>query len=180
MKRTRLHILLLIIGIFSCAFQTSGDREYQVKAAFLFNFTQFVEWPASAFGEAASPFVIGILGENPFGNYLREITAGESVNGHPLTIQQYKTVDEIKLCHILFISPAEIKNIEEVTTALKGRNILTVSDAANFIEAGGMIRLATSNNKIRVQVNPAKAKEADLKISSKLLGVADIVSSKNN
>ena len=180
MKRIRIYIVLLLTGIFFCAFQTSGDREYKVKAAFLFNFTQFVEWPAGSLEEAGSPFVIGIFGENPFGNYLKEIITGESVNGHPLTIRQYKTVDEIKLCHILFISPAEVGQVREVITALEGRNILTVSDAAHFIESGGMIRLVTSNNKIRIQVNPARAKEADLKISSKLLGVADIVSPKNN
>ena len=180
MKRLYIHFLLLLTGIFSCAFQTSGDREYQVKAAFLFNFTQFVEWPAGSPEATGSPFVIGILGENPFGNYLREIIAGESINGHRLTIQQYKNVDEIKLCHILFINAADNRHIGEVTTALKGRSILTVSDAASFIDAGGMIRLSTINNKIKIQVNPAKAREAGLTISSKLLGVAEIVSPNNN
>ncbi len=180
MKRIHIHILLFLTGIFFCSFQTFGDREYQVKAAFLFNFTQFVEWPADALGGTSAPFVIGILGENPFGNYLRQIVAGESLNGHPLIIQEYKNVDEIKSCHILFINPAEISHMSEIITALKGRNILTVSDAANFIQSGGMIRLVTSNNKIRIQANPAKAKEADLTISSKLLGVADIVSPNNN
>jgi hypothetical protein len=180
MKRIHIHILLLFTEIFSCAFQTSGDREYRVKAAFLFNFTQFVEWPAGALDGTGTPFVIGILGENPFGNYLREIVAGESVNGHPLTIHQYKNVDEIKLCHILFINPVETSQIREVTTALQGRNILTVSDAASFIQSGGMIRLIKIDNKIRIQVNPVKAKEADLIISSKLLGIADIVSPNNN
>ncbi len=180
MKRIHIHILLLLTGIFSCAFQTGGGREYQVKAAFLFNFTQFVEWPAGTFDGTGTSFVIGILGENPFGNYLREIVAGESVNGHPLIIQQYKNVDEIKSCHILFINPAEINHVSEVITSLKGRSILTVSDAPGFIQSGGMIRLVTSNNKIRIQANPVKAKEADLIISSKLLGVADIVSPINN
>ena len=180
MKRIHIYILLLLTEIFFCAFQAGGDREYQVKAAFLFNFTQFVEWPADALDGTGTPFVIGILGENPFGNYLQEIIAGESVNGHPLIIHQYKNVDEIKLCHILFINPAEIRQVREVITALKGRNILTVSDAANFIQSGGMISLVKSDNKIRIQVNPAKAKEADLTISSKLLGVADIVSPNNN
>lgn len=180
MKRIHIHILLLLTGIFFSAFQVSGDREYQVKAAFLFNFTQFVEWPTGALDGTNSPFVIGLLGENPFGNYLQDIIAGESVNGHPLTIHQYKNVDEIKVCHIVFINSAEIRHVKEITTALRGRNILTVSDAANFIESGGMIRLAMSNNKIRVQVNPVRAKEVDLRISSKLLGVADIVSPNNN
>lgn len=180
MKRFYIHFLFLLTGIFSYAFQTGGDREYQVKAAFLFNFSQFVEWPGGAYEGTGSPFVIGILGENPFGNYLREIIAGESVKGHPLTIHQYKNVDEIKLCHILFINPGETRHVREVITALKGRNILTVSDAADFIQSGGMIRLVKNDNKIRIQVNPAKAKEAGLIISAKLLGVADIVSSNNN
>src|SRR6185312_16560229 len=111
--------------------------------AFLFNFTQFVEWPAESLGKTGAPFVIGILGENPFGNYLQEIIAGESVNGHPLTIHQYKNVDEIKLCNILFINFSEMGQVRGVLTALKGHSILTVSDVANFIQSGGMIRLVT-------------------------------------
>ena len=100
--------MLLLLGIFSSA-QTAGDREYQLKAAFLFNFTQFVEWPSASLPEPSSSLVIGILGENPFGNYLEEIVTGEVVNGHPLVVQQYKNVDEIKIAiYFLLTFPSQI------------------------------------------------------------------------
>lgn len=167
-----------MFGIITSA-QTAGDREYQIKAAFLFNFTQFVEWPPVAFPETGTAMVIGILGENPFGKYLDEMISGEAANGHPLEIQQYKNVNEIKTCHILFINLPQAK-MKEALTALKGQSILTVSDDNNFIQMGGMIRFVTRKNKIQIQIEPERAKNAGLMISSKLLNVAEIVSPDNN
>jgi len=179
MKRIYINTLILMLGLFASA-QTTGDREYQVKAAFLFNFSQFVEWPSAVLPEPGAALVIGILGENPFDSYLQAIISGEVVNGHPLTIQQYKNVDEIKTCHILFINIHDTNKLIDVLTALKGRNILTVSDAGNFIRLGGMVTFITRHNKIRIRINPERAKDADLMISSKLLRVAEIVSQDNN
>ena len=174
MKRLYINSLL-IFGIFFSSAQTTGDHEYQIKAAFLFNFTQFVEWPVDALPETKAPLVIGILGENPFSTYLEEIISGEQVNGHPLVVQQYKNVEEIKTCHILFINLAETDKPEQAITILKARSILTVSDRNNFIKEGGMIRFIRKNNKIQIQINPEPAKEANLIISSKLLRVAEVV-----
>ena len=174
MKRLYINSLL-IFGIFFSSAQTIDDHEYQIKAAFLFNFTQFVEWPVDALPETKAPLVIGILGENPFSTYLEEIIAGEQVNGHPLVVQQYKNVEEIKTCHILFINLAETDQPEQAITSLKARSILTVSDRINFIKQGGMIRFIRKNNKIQIQINPEPVKEANLIISSKLLRVAEIV-----
>lgn len=179
MKRIYINTLLLIFGLFASA-QTTGDREFQVKAAFLFNFTQFVEWPPGALPEPGSSLVIGILGENPFDNYLQAVVSGEVVNGHPLAIQRYQNADEIKTCHILFINIHETSRLAEVLTELKGRSILTVSDASNFIRLGGMVTFITRDNKIRLRINPERAKDAGLKVSSKLLRVAEIVSPHNN
>ena len=169
---------LLACNAFLLASQLADNREYQVKAAFLYNFTQFVEWPANAFPEPAAPLVIGILGDDPFGTYLEETIEGEKVNGHPLVIQHYKNIEEVKTSHILFINQAETNKPEQAVINLKGKFILTVSDGNNFIQQGGMIRFITRNNKIQIQINPEAAKEADLIISSKLLKVAEVVSPK--
>jgi hypothetical protein len=161
--------------------QTPAIREYQVKAAFLFNFTQFVEWPEGNFPSPQSPLVIVILGENNFESFLDEMVDGEQVNAHPIIVHQYNHIDEVKACHILFISKSEIKNNRQNLNILKGRNILTVSDAPDFIEKGGMIRFFTSNNKIQLQINPEAAKSENIVISSKLLRLAQIViPTKNN
>jgi len=156
--------------------QTAPTKEFQVKAVFLFNFTQFVEWPTNAFPEAQAPMVIGVLGEDPFGPFLDETVRGETVNGHPLVIQRYHDVGEIKQCHILFISRSESNRLEEILTSLKGRNILTVADFDGFARQGGIVRFIT-DKKIHLRINLDAAKAANLTISSKLLRPAEIVES---
>lgn len=165
----------LFFGGLDLPAQTAVSKEYQVKAVFLFNFSQFVEWPAEAFPEAQTPLVIGIIGEDPFGDYLDEIVRGEKVNNHPLVVQRYQRVEEIKTCHILFVSPSETKQLEQIFTSLKGRNILTVGDVGGFALRGGMIRFVTEKNKIRFRANVEAAKAANLTISSKLLRPAEII-----
>ena len=149
MKRLYINSLLVFAILFSYA-QTTD----QVKAAFLFNFTQFVEWPVNAFPETKAPLVIGIMGENPFSTYLEKIISGEQANGHPLVVQQYKNVEDIKTCHILFINLADTNELEQAIISLKTRSILTVSDRDDFIRQGGMIRFVTKDNKIQIQINP--------------------------
>jgi len=160
---------------FHLSAQSPASPEYEVKAVFLFNFTQFVQWPANSFPTDQAPLVIGILGEDPFGTYLKETVLGEKVNGHSMIVQQYTNVEEIKTCHILFINLPETR-LEQVVENLKGRNILTVSDAPGFLEHGGMIRFFTRNNKIQLQINLEPSKEANLVISSKLLRLSKIFS----
>ncbi len=150
-------------------------KEYQVKAVFLFNFSQFVEWPTNAFPEPQTPLVIGVLGEDPFGSYLEEAVRGEVVNQHPLVIKHYRRAEDIKDCHILFISQSETSRLGRIFESLKGRSILTVGDAEGFVQQGGMIRFITDKNKIRLRINPEAAKAASLTISSKLLRPAEIV-----
>ncbi len=151
--------------------------EYQLKAVFLFNFTQFVEWPPQAFAETDSPLVIGVLGSDPFGAYLDETVRGETVNGRPLTVHRYNTAKEINHCHVLFISSSEAARLPQILAGLKGKSILTVGDADSFSHDGGMIRFATVANKIRLRIALEAAKAANLSISSKLLRPADIVAS---
>lgn len=170
---------LLVCSTILCSAQTQVAREYQVKAVFLFNFSQFVEWPAQSFQDT-NALVIGILGEDPFGAYLDEAVRGEEVNGHPLVVSRYKRIDDVKACHILFITAAEAHQLKQVFASLKSKSILTVSDSDNFTKQGGMIKFFTENNKTRIRINLEATKDANLTISSKLLRLADVVGSTRN
>ncbi|MCW3110007.1 MAG: YfiR family protein, partial [Segetibacter sp.] len=153
--------------------QTS--REYNIKAVFLYNFTQFVEWPSNTFPGPDAPFIIGILGDDPFHSSIDEAVANEKAKGHPIIVQRYRNVKDINNCHILFISNTESGKLREILAALASKNILTVSDIPDFATTGGIIRFITKENKIKLQINLPASKDADLNISSKLLQVAEIV-----
>jgi hypothetical protein len=146
-----------------------------VKAAFLFNFSQFVDWPAAAFADDRSPLVIGVLGSDPFGATLDEIVRDETVNGRPLTVRRYQSPDQLDSCHILFIDRSQDSRLDAIVAALKGQSVLTVGDFEGFARRGGMIRFVTVGNKIRLRINLGAAQEAKLTISSKLLRPAQIV-----
>ena len=156
------------------------SREYQIKAVFLYNFPQFVEWPAAAFPKDASPLVIGVLGDDPFGPYLDDIVRGEQVNDRRLTVQRYDTPKDISACQILFVSRSESRNLERTLATLKGTTVLTVSDADGFAERGGMIQLVTEKGKIHLKINVEAARASGLTISSKLLRSAQIVASRGD
>lgn len=146
--------------------------EFQVKAAFLFNFSKFMEWPANSFSTPYDPFVIGVYGRDPFGNFLDETIAGETVMGRQMIVERIKQPDDIKKCQILFISqPAKTA---EVLAHAKGLGILTVSDEPNFCSMGGIIRFYKEKDMVRLQINVEAAKASNLAISSKLLRIAKI------
>jgi hypothetical protein len=167
-----LWLILLLPGHLQA--QSNPAQEYKLKAVFLFNFTQFVEWPQASFENGESPIVIGILGANPFGSHLEQTVSGEKVNGHPVVVHYYNNEKEAEQCHILYININESKKRKEIIEALKGRPVLTVGDAADFTKSGGMIRFFTSTNKIKLQINPEASKEGKLMLSSRLLKLADI------
>jgi hypothetical protein len=172
---------LMFLAILCCPFARAetASPEYKLKAVFLFNFVRFVEWPPRAFATSNSPVIIGVLGTDPFGKTLDQTVKGEIVNGHPVEVRRYKTVNEIKQCHVLFISASESARLSSIFDALKGRSILTVGDVNGFADKGGMVRFRKENNKIRFRINIEAAKAEDLSISSKLLQLADIVPEKN-
>lgn len=174
--------VLLLIHLFAgrVSGQSITSKEYQIKAVFLFNFTQFIEWPGTAFSEENAPFVIGILGDDPFGSYIDETIRGETLNGHPLVVKRFKTPDEVEVCHILFVNISDREDIKNAFEKIKSQPVLTVGDVANFAKQGGMIRFITENNKTRIRINLEAAKEADLTISSKLLKLAEIVETQSN
>jgi len=165
----------VLAGLPDLPAQTAAAGEYQLKAVYLFNFAQFVEWPPQAFTDSQAPLIIGVLGEDPFGAFLDETVRDERVNNRPLAVQRYRRVEEIKSCHILFISRSETDRLGQIFARLKGRSVLTVGDGDGFAQHGGMIRFVTEKNKIRLRINLEAAKAASLTISSKLLRPAEIV-----
>jgi hypothetical protein len=174
-QKAKLLLAALIFLSHTVAGQMQSSPEYQIKAVFLYNFTQFVEWPTSAFTDPHEPFIIGVLGEDRFGKYLDETVSGEKINAHPLVVKRFQSVDDIKDCHMVFVSEPRAEEMSKIIDRLKGRNILTVSDASEFIKNGGMIKFFNDNDKIRIRINLDAAKQANLVISSKLLRLADVV-----
>jgi len=152
--------------------QATQPTEYQIKAAFLFNFAKFVEWPPGAFVKKTDPIVIGILGENPFGDDLARTIREKTVDARPLEIKEYHWPVQATNCHILFISSSEKKRLPEILASLKGASVLTVGETDHFTESGGMINFFVEGAKMRFQINKDAASSAGLKISAKLMSLA--------
>lgn len=165
--------LALALLALACAGAAAPVSEYQLKAVFLFNFTHFVEWPAAAAPRAGAPFVIGVLGKDPFGGSLEEVVRGETVNRHPLIIERYPDVARLRNCQILFIPGAELAHLGEILEALKGSSVLTVTDGP--APRGVVITLLKEDSHIRMRIDLAAARANNLTISSKLLRPAEIV-----
>lgn len=155
--------------------QAAAPTEYEVKAVFLFNFSQFVDWPAASFADSSAPLVICILGRDPFGSLIDEIVRGEMVNGRPLAVQRHAKVEETGGCHILFIDRSEHERLDRILQRMAGRSVLTVAEFDGFARRGGMIRFMTVGNKIKLRINLVAVERASLTISSKLLRPAEIV-----
>jgi hypothetical protein len=168
--------ILLFSLIFALGFrgfaQDSSPTEYQIKAAFLYNFAKFVRWPTQVFAGPTSPIVIGLLGKNVFGDDLERTIRDKVINGHPLQFKEFHSVIEATNCQILFISTSEKNYLPKILDGLHGMSVLTVSETDHFTEAGGMINFVIEDNKIHFQINNAAAKKAGLTISSKLLSLA--------
>ena len=161
----------IVLMLASAAAPTANLPEYQVKAGFLLNIAQFVSWPSQS---SEAPFVIGILGDDPFGSYLDETVRGQKVNNRSLSVQRFRRRVDSRPCTILFISQSERDRVGQILSNLKGRAVLTVSDIDGFTELGGMIQLFTENNNIRMRINLDAVKASNLRVSSKLLRVAEV------
>jgi hypothetical protein len=148
-----------------------NSLENQVKAAFLLNFTKFIEWPADS-AKPDTPFTICILADEPIGSALDQIVAGETVNGRPLVVQRIKR-EPVKSCQIVFVGKPE-KGADELLNSF-GPGVLTVGDGDAMLHDGAIIAFVIDNRRVRFDINLNAAKKADLKISSKLLSVAKMV-----
>ena len=149
-------------------------HEYRIKAAFLYNFAKFIQWPESAFIDPESPVFICILGKDPLMGALQSIT-GKTVRGRRIVISHSKNVMSVKRCHILFVAESEKSRAKHTISKFKGKSVLTVSDMDDFVKAGGMIGMVRLENKIRFQINLVSAQDSGLTISSQLLKLAQNV-----
>jgi hypothetical protein len=163
---------LISIAGFNGLAQSPPPSEYQIKAAFLYNFAKFVKWPPETFAEPEAPIVIGVLGDNVFGNYLELTIHDKTFNNHPFQFKEFHSVNEATNCHILFISTSEQDRLPQILTVLQGTRVLTVGEMDHFIAAGGMINFVIEDKRIHFQINNAAAIKAGLTISSKLLSLA--------
>jgi len=157
------------------AWSAPPATEQQLKAVYLFNFGQFVEWPAQAFESADAPLVIGILGEDPVGDTLEAVVQGESLQGRRLMVRRFTAPAEVGPCHILFIGRSEAASLDATLAAIRGRSVLSVTDIDGAEQRGAIIVLFNESNRIRMRINVAAAKAGNLVISSKLLRPAEIV-----
>jgi hypothetical protein len=173
-------ILALAAGILSCmvaAAQSGEPSEYAVKAAFLFNFTKFVEWPDGSFNDPKAPIVLGILGDDPFGESLTSIVAGQSVDGRGIVVQKHRYGDDLRHCHILFVSASERSHVAQILASVQLASVMTVSDIDGFAEAGGLMQFVLEENRVRFVVNLDAAKQSKLRVSAKLLALAHVIHS---
>jgi hypothetical protein len=164
--------LVLLLGM-AMEGQTVG--EYQVKAAFLFNFTKFVEWPSASFKNPSDGIHICVIGDNPFGTLLTDAVAGKKVNDRPLVSVHVLDVKDAGRCQIIFVSKSERKNLRAILLAAESSGTLTVGDMDNFAGDGGMIGFRLEDGRVRLEINLKAAEHAQVQISSKLLSLAQIV-----
>jgi len=163
--------LLACISLF--LFSVAGDQgplEYEVKAAFLLNFTKFVDWPSGTFRDAQSPVSICILGKDPFGQTIDQIVQGETVNGRKLTVRRIMEVPPHPACQAVYISAGTI-DAPHVIASLS-HSVLTIGEGDQFTHDGGMIGFVIQNGRVRFIINQSAARTAGLQISSRLLSVA--------
>lgn len=183
MRRSRLIVAVLLslsvaVGANAQASASAASSEYLIKAGFIYNFAQLVQWPSAAFSQADSPIVIGILGTDPFGTSIDRVVENKKLDGRSLVVKRLrwsKDLKDLTECNILFVSTSEKEHISDVINIVKWLPILTIGETPGFAARGGIINLTLEDNKIRFEVNMGAAKQANLNISSRLLALAKIV-----
>ncbi len=177
-NRVAIVMFFLLAGIMTVKTPAAADermpREYEVKAAFVYNFTKFVEWPAASFANERAPFNICILGSNPFGKGFDPIRS-KTVNNRAVVIRDIDDTGDAGGCQLVFVSSSEQPHMAAVLASLDKRSVLTVADMKNFAQSGGMINFVLAENKVRFNINTRASNRAGLKISSHLLKLAKTV-----
>jgi hypothetical protein len=180
MKRTTtlLAILALCLLLFGRArgMDSGSPTEYQVKAVFLYNIMSFVEWPDSAFESSGQPLKITILGTDPFGTVLDDIVRGKLINGRSIVVRRANTLSEIGECQLLYVSASERDNLAAIWARVQGKPVLTVSDIDPKVSRNAVVMISVGDdNRLKLCINTGAAERAGLKISSRLLRLAEII-----
>ena len=153
----------------------SGTDEYRVKAAFLFHFAQFVDWPAETFKAAGSPVIFCTMGEDPFDGVLDNVVSGKLIGNRPVQVQHFKQPQGIQNCHVLFVGSQEKNRVVAILESVKQSAVLTVGESDHFAQQGGMIGFLMEEGKLRFEINLDATQGARLTISARLLSLAKAV-----
>ena len=184
MRRSRLMLAILLclclaLGASAQTADSSASSEYLIKAGFIYNFAQLVQWPSTSFTQPDSPIVIGILGADPFGSVIDRVIENKKLDGHSVVVKRFKwskePLKDLKDCNILFVSSSEKEHLDDLIHIVKSLPILTIGEIPGFATRGGIINLTLEGNRVRFEVNIEAAKQANLNISSRLLALAKIV-----
>ena len=155
--------------------QTASLPEYKVKAAFIYNFTKFVQWPEEAFEDSESPFTLCVVGKDPFGTALDPLQE-KTAQGRAIIVLRTHYLEELTTsCHVVFVSESERKRVDSIVEAFRLQPSLTVSDIKNFARQGGIMNFTKKNKRIRFEINVGAGQRAGLKISAQLLELATAV-----
>ena len=155
-----------------------SEREYRIKAAFLYNFTRFVEWPTDRFVDDSAPIMLCVIGNDLFGATLEDILTGKTIKGRHIYISRIDNVDDLDACHVLFVGLSERERLRHIIASSYRVNVLTDGDMDDFVEFGGVINLIIRANKIKFEINLVAAKQARLKFDLKLVTLASSVKEK--
>jgi hypothetical protein len=169
--RGRRGVAALLAVAVTAGITLAAAPEYQVKAAFLFNFAKFVDWPEAALARDSSVNVC-VLGDDPFGPVLNRTVEGKTVHDRPIRVARVSDLAEVFECHVLFISGSHRRELPRLLPTLSGLSILTVGEMAGFAQSGGMIAFTTDEDRVRFEINNEAAERAGLRISSQLLKLA--------
>ena len=169
-----LSLFLLLGAALPLSAQAPAFDEYQVKAAFLYNFAKFVAWPPGTFANYTDPIGICIIGQDPFGSALENMVQGKKVGDRTFAVRRFPDTLQASQCQILFIGAAEWKRTPALLDAVKIPGVLTVGETDDFTGLGGIISFRLDGPRVRIQVNLQTAEHARLHISSKLLSLAEI------
>ena len=168
-------MLLMGLGAQSVA-ESARPTEHEIKSVFLYKFARYAEWPSETFADSAAPVVISVLGRDPLSDVLAKVVRGKTVLGRPIHVERIDELGAKESCHILYISRSKRRQLKPILAAIERQPLLTVSDIASFARDGGMIGFRTSEERVSLDINPAAAQRAGLRISSRLLKIAKIVS----
>jgi hypothetical protein len=175
MRRAAAALCAAALVLAPFAARAEPSPEYLIKAAYLYNFAMFIEWPPDAFSTRTSPFVIGILGADRFDRALERTVAGKRIDRRPIVVRRVDTPQELRRCHIVFVSSSDASRSADVLGRLDGLPILVVGETADFARRGGSLAFLIEENRVRFEVNLDAARRAKLTISAKLLTLAKTV-----
>jgi YfiR/HmsC-like len=170
-------VYVVLAGLVLIAGAIAGEpaQGSQSKPQYLLNFAEFTDWPPSAFTNDNEPLAIGILGKDPFQSALDKVAENQVVRGRHVRILRFRKVEEMKLCHILYISESEQRRLARIISAVSDKPLLTVSEIKNSAERGVVIEMKPENQKIRLLINLEAAKASHLNLKSQLLRLGEIV-----